>query len=790
MATTWCVPLREVRQGDLSRVGGKASNLGELMGAGFDVPAGFVVTTEAFRVTVGEASTLKGIEASKISGGLETSIRRAYAELGGGPVAVRSSATAEDLPGAAFAGQQDTHLEVDGSEEVISAIRNCWASLFSERAIAYRERLRIDSASVSMGVVVQRMVAADAAGVMFTAEPVTGARDRVVVNASRGLGEAVVSGTVTPDHFVIDAGYRFITKRQGQDEPVAGGGVGGVSFAVSEAVLVELAATGRRIAEHFQRPQDIEWAVQGGRLFIVQSRAMTALPPAPIVLSRAQRQLGPVLLELLPRRPLPMELTAGIRPIFAKHVLGLASGLAGIAVDYSAALPERDAIVQEFVPPRPRPTWHTPARLVRTVLRGMKGSPGQWRSDARFVEFRRGVAQLEATDLTGLSWAQLVTVPDRAGQLVDVMTQLRVVHLPSALGALAKLWVSQLVSRNKATMRDVLTASTTVTRLANDELAAMAVEAGGNFELGELIRAADVHQLEEAARSTPAIAQWLRRFEDFLAMFGHRETTSILLLHDPSWKASPGTVLGLVRMLLDEDDVPQTPTAAAHTAGAEMPAWQRSLVRKAADAVALREDTHFELTRVMPALRRAILEMGRRLADADELDDAEDVWMLTLDEVRAWPRSDAAFSVGLRTVAARRAMAYAELASNPLIATTTLYPKRKGSASALVLGTGSGSGRATGRVRIIGGPGEFGNLRTGEVLVCSATNPSWTPLFQRAAALVVDHGGLASHAAIVAREYGIPAVMGAATATTTLRDGQLVTVDGDRGEVIEAKDGS
>ncbi len=174
------------------------------------------------------------------------------------------------------------------------------------------------------------------------------------------------------------------------------------------------------------------------------------------------------------------------------------------------------------------------------------------------------------------------------------------------------------------------------------------------------------------------------------------------------------------------------------------------------------------------------MEIGRRLVEAGELDDAEEVWMLTLAEVTGWSKRTVG-SQGTPGVAARRRrIAHAEIAANPLIATTTLYPRRAGSGSALVVGAAGGGGRATGRV---GSPAEFGTLRAGEVLVCEATNPSWTPLFQRAAAVVVDRGGMASHAAIVAREYGIPAVMGAATATTTLHDGQRVTVDGDVGEV-------
>ena len=189
----------------------------------------------------------------------------------------------------------------------------------------------------------------------------------------------------------------------------------------------------------------------------------------------------------------------------------------------------------------------------------------------------------------------------------------------------------------------------------------------------------------------------------------------------------------------------------------------------------------------MPVVRRAVQEMGRRLNDAGQLEDPDLVWMLTLDDLPDLPPEPTMAAHGpLSSIASRRRSAYAELASSPLIATTSLYPATTVPADALLTGVGAGGGRGEGPVRIVRGPHEFGSFKQGEVLVCSATNPSWTPLFPRAAGIVVDHGGLASHAAIVAREYGVPTVMGSATATTVLVDGQVVRVDGDRGVVTAA----
>ncbi|HMR22256.1 MAG TPA: PEP/pyruvate-binding domain-containing protein, partial [Micropruina sp.] len=265
------MPLTRIGAADLETAGGKGANLGELMAAGFRVPRGFVVTTAAYRRAVGAPGpqTRDAVRALPVPDDIARAIAERYAEIGAGPVAVRSSATAEDLPGAAFAGQQDSYLGVVGEQRVIDAVRDCWASLWTERAIAYRERLGIDPGGVAIAVVVQRMVEADHAGVMFTADPVTGARDRIVIDSNPGLGEAVVSGLVTPDHVVLDAGDRVVEHRPGRREVIIrsrrDGGTQQVDEAASgapeRADLIRLAAVGRRIAEHFGRPQDIEWAI-------------------------------------------------------------------------------------------------------------------------------------------------------------------------------------------------------------------------------------------------------------------------------------------------------------------------------------------------------------------------------------------------------------------------------------------------------------------------------------------------------------------------------------------------
>lgn len=292
--------LRSIDATMLATVGGKAANLGELTRAGLPVPHGFRVTTDAYR-TLSATDGLAGLEPAKarrrileaeVPGELGEAIRAAYAGLGDdAAVAVRSSATAEDLPFASFAGQQDTYLNVVGADAVLDAVRRCWASLWTDRAVSYRETNGIDHGSVQLAVVVQQMVDSAVSGVLFTANPVTGKRDQAVIDASPGLGEAVVSGAVNPDHFVVD-GQEIVERKLGDKRflicSLAGGGTEKVDIGENPAPCLtdrqvrQLAALGAEVQAHYGSPQDTEWAIDArGALHLTQSRPITTLFPVP-----------------------------------------------------------------------------------------------------------------------------------------------------------------------------------------------------------------------------------------------------------------------------------------------------------------------------------------------------------------------------------------------------------------------------------------------------------------------------------------------------------------------------
>lgn len=438
-------PLESFGAADISMVGGKAANLGEMRRAGLPVPPGFVITTKAYeaaaeragvsdllgRAEVSSAELRDALLAIDVPADLHEQITEAYRSLGeNAAVAVRSSATAEDLPGAAFAGQQDTYLNVMGADAVVDAVRRCWASLWTDRAVAYRRDLGIDASEISIAVVVQAMVDSEYAGVMFTAEPVSGARDRIVVDAAEGLGEAVVSGVVTPDHYVLDQNGALLGWTPGRAEvtirPVQGGGVTHDAAPASEEgrrllndeTLATLAEHARNLADHFGRPQDIEWALAEGGVWITQSRPMTALPPETGPLSFSQRLQASVLTEFLPLRPYPLDMTTTLArgPVQMMNQITSHFGVKGA---FELVLREQDGVMVEF---RPRPIRPTPKALLNPIRLGLKARrfrPVDWADDPRQKEFLQELDRVEALDLETMPWPYLLRVPDRVLATLD-----------------------------------------------------------------------------------------------------------------------------------------------------------------------------------------------------------------------------------------------------------------------------------------------------------------------------------------------------------------------------------
>jgi pyruvate,water dikinase len=687
---------------------------------------------------------------------------------------------------------------------VAKAVVDCWASLWTDRAIAYRQRQGIDPHEVALAVVVQKMVPADAAGVLFTANPVTGERSEIVVDASPGLGEAVVSGRVTPEHYVLDRSGTLRSVMPGSREVViipdgAGGTREHAGRRSSEPSLTadqlrELAGLGRRAQDHFGRPQDMEWALAGGRIHVLQSRPMTALPPQPLRLNLVQRRVAPFFIEMFQTRPYPLDVSGWMR----QGILAMLQRMGGsVGVRFPSVeelLPEEDGVVLQLVPPSPRPTVRLLAAPFSLARRAKHFKVANWKNDPRFIAFLEKVDRVNERDPEALRWPEVVGLARECFAMMRGITDLRISYMPGIFLPLLKLRLMLLFLGRPGLAPALIAGTETRTSQANRSLEQLAALVRADPRLAGAFAASEGAGLLQLV-GNPEHAAFREAFHEFLREYGNRETVSVVLSSSPTWFDAPEVVLGLVKALLGQPLATANQTGAALAELTRHPFLRFGPVRRrvlaAVDAakagIAFREDSHFYATKVIPPMRRAYRELGRRLAAAGVIDDPQDVYHLRFEELEAITDDGGALPASVlrhyRPLVLARAARRRELEGVPLLDAALLFKGRRRAADVLVSGTPASRGRAEGPVRIIRGPEEFGLLRSGDILVCPYTNPSWTPLFQRAAAVVVDMGGLGSHAAIVAREYGIPAVMGTGTGTRILAEGQPVIVDGSAGTV-------
>jgi pyruvate,water dikinase len=836
-------PLSVFKSGDLIHAGGKGASLGELTRKGFSVPPGFIITTAAYNLLLQNDGVqnrlqemLSSLEVENPASVTEISQRirdlfqqisiptqiiedlvGAYRELGEGAVAVRSSATAEDLPEAAFAGQQETLLNVIGERQLLDAVRACWTSLWSERAILYRARQNVDQTTVKLAVIVQKMVQADAAGVMFTANPVSGERDELIIDASPGLGEAVVGGLVTPDHIVISKRSRRVKEqRLGRREVIIrakeAGGTEQIhptqeasgAFVLPSQAVSKLAQIGREIERHYGVPQDIEWAwiqdhSKTGTFHILQSRPMTALPE-PLKVSGPMRLVIPMLAEMWPTRPYPLDMTTFTGAI--ERAIGslLVAMIGKSAPNPDESFLEEDSVVVQFQAPQVRPS---PSMLWMpwiTLWRTRHYDLSRWENDPSLTEYISKVRALDQRDLQSLTWEENLETLKELLELIPRSMELRERYLPQTLPGLAGLWLLLALAGCADRFGTLVSGVKTKTTETNQALEDLAKRIRADQTLHELFVRYDAQHLGPALSNSKEGRVFLNQFEKFLDMYGHRETS--LTISQPAWKDQPENVLAILKVLAETE--PQKHDS--------YDAWQRtrdellahSILRtrllrnlflksltRARYLFQIREDTHFYATMVQPVIRRVALELGKRLVDAGAQTSVEEVFHLKLNELEdignTLPVSEQS-AAQIRSLVARRKAKRESLASKPMVDPRLLTTTPQGGEGVLLTGTSGSPGIAQGPARIVHDVSEFGKLRAGDVLVAPVTNPAWTPLFQRAVAVVVDTGGSASHAAIVAREYGIPAVMGTINGTKQLEDGQWIYVDGTRGQVLKVEE--
>lgn len=823
--TTYVLDLQEAL--DYRVAGRKAATLARLRRDGFPVPEGVVLVADALDHALAGAglpanASAEAVAAIDVPAEIAVGLREAVRQWRETPLAVRSSGTDEDLVCASYAGLYTTVLDVS-EDRLLDAVRECWASAFGELVRSYRTKPEGDPARLA--VLVQPMVPATAAGVAFTADPVTGDRGAAVVEAVRGLGERLVSGAVSPEEWVV----------RGDSASRRAGAEGAIDAEVACAV----AALARRVEQHLGGPQDVEWALSGGEVMLLQARPVTALP-------RRQVEPVPVLAEPPPgywtreasHAPLPWtpfnrvvlrSRTPSLRAMCSE--LGLLFETIDIREiggwDYIRVVPlgGKDH-------PAP-PAWLVPLmlRLVPSLRRRIRACVAAIQADVpgRLVqrwygewqgEFDRRVADLREVDLRKLTDSELDAHLTGVLELAD-----HGIHVHMALHGAVEIAIAELAF----TCRDLF---------GWDDACTFDLLAGLSDKSTEPSRA--LARLAELANERPAVRRRLveraavevvlAQDEQFAAAFaGFLRTHGCRALRydvaEQNLDERPDLVLGLVADQLAAGFDPNRTGAALLTrrerAGADARTrlsspqdrarFDRALARAAA-AYPVREDNeYFTVSAPLALVRRAALEIGRRLADRRQLELRDDVFHVEADEARAALRDGAERSDLVGRHKGERAWALANpgpasygkdpgppppLGSLPaearlanegfLWAVDRIFgpdsPGRPG-ADGTVTGIPASPGSYTGPVRVIRNEAEFGRLRAGDVLVCPVTSPVWSVLFPSVGALVTDTGGTLSHPAIIAREYGVPAVVATGNATTVLHDGQLVTVDGTAGIV-------
>jgi pyruvate,water dikinase len=875
----------------LDTAGGKGANLARLTRTGFEVPPGFILSTEAYRAFVREnnlqpviKSTLDNLTADdrgaleqasariravfslgKMTVDTESAIRTAYVNLNGAPVAVRSSATAEDLPDLSFAGQQDTFLNIIGEDELLKAVVNCWSSLWTARAIGYRMRNHIPHTDAALAVVVQEMVKSDVSGVLFTANPLTGLLSESVIDATFGLGESLVSGQVEPDHFVVDTASGAITGKTIGAKKVstrgkAGGGVetipedSGVRRTLSEADIQRLSAIGSQIQKEYGNPQDIEWALVGGKLFILQSRAITTLFPLPASDGfTIWFSFGAVQGVLAPITPLGSDtfrnvFTGGAQMFHVdipydqqkvlvpagerlwikvsdllRHPLGkrIFSALLGYIEPSIGQILRRLADEPQLGAGSGRVKLSTVWRLMRFALPILVSfarnvhNPEKARAD--FDELIKQELEKTQVIVSGDIYTHLA-------QRIDFIKLRMTNAFPAILPRFIPLFgpgigmlnlLTRLTTDSAGTDHGLSMLVLDVTRgLPNNVTTEMDLAL---WDTAKQIRADAASLADFISTDAPALsAHYLARtlpdtaqtaIAAFMSRYGARGVGEIDI-GQPRWSDDPTPIMQTLQSYLqitEPDAAPDVQFArgqkTAENAIEQLAAvvrkqrggWvKEKLVRFAARRIRVlmgaREAPKFYAVRMIGVARKELILSGGELMKDGVFDQAEDIFFLQIHELEAISKHE---SRDWKTIIASHRAAYEREMRRRQIPRVLVSDGRtfyggigaETDSGNVITGSPVSAGVVEGVVHVVLDPGST-QLAPGEILVCPGTDPAWTPLFMAAGGLVMEVGGMMTHGSVVAREYGIPAVVGVHQATTRLKNGQRIRVDGTVGRII------
>jgi len=932
MTTMYTTPIKTT-QNDLDLVGGKGRSLARMSCADFDVPGGFLVTTDAYKKFIAD-SDLKSkiielakpelrdgypnfelsskeinkiIQNAKIDANITDQIKVAYQQLDQAnlSVAVRSSANAEDLPDFSFAGQQETFLNVSGEDEVVSAVKKCWSSLWTAQAISYRHQNGIDQSSVAMGVVVQVMIPSEVSGILFTANPTNGERSEMIVNSSFGLGEAVVGGQVTPDTFIVDR--TTLTSKETilgpKEHQIVYDGDQGIKIekvsesnqgisSLSDSMLTELCNAALKVEALYEgKPQDIEWAFCNGKLHLLQSRPITNLPVQPIevdwtppspakyvarrqIVENMPEPLCPLFEELYLLRGLELVRPEGAGMVGGGPLFVTVNGYGYMRFDHQIIhdmniekikdLSEEEIEAEDFKMMR-KYSADAYARVSTMAVSDVKIFQEELKPEDRklfddwyeksgreeidgiltipYPDFPTFIAFNHTTwnnkilkrwfeytkprlENVAKKWKE-INISNASNQtLLDGITEMGIEEGnywsddSSHTFGVAKSTDDQFNTFLKTVLPDhnftsgqFLSGIDSKSMQANADLFEIAKLIRGNDELEYLVLTVPAPFLMEALQKNEKAKEVNRALDNLFSIYGHQGYSLDFI--EPTQEEDPsGLFASLKSMVRDKSYHPDNQKAKTAKIRKEkyeeiskllsgLQYWQfRYRWWLALKFNYIREEVAFYFGYTWSILRPMAFELNQRLVGASILKGNHDIFFLKTDEIAdciSLLESNKSTEKYIPLVEERINYREACKRHHPPGTLPSYASKVDGISfketqrknddnSNEMLGFPVSSGIITAKASVVTGPSEFDKMEPGTILVSPLTTPAWTQLFAHAVGLVTDIGSILAHGSIVAREYGIPAVLGVGNGTIRIKHGQTITIDGDAGTVLIHED--
>lgn len=815
----------EIKKEDVLVAGGKGANLGEMTSAKINVPSGFVITADAYRdflkvngidiliengikksvddekKLLNEAEHFRGkIKSGKFPERLENAIRKKYFNLGNNTrVAVRSSATAEDLPDASFAGQQETYLNVQGIESVLNAVRNCYASLWGNRAVSYRFHQGYDQTSVSIAVVIQEMIESEKSGVLFTVNPVNKKENEMQINASFGLGESVVSGGVTADSYIIDKSGKIAQVNIGSKETqIIYGDKETVEVAVSsdkrktralnDREILELMKCGLEIEKHYRMPMDIEWAIKNDIVYILQARAITTLKNSENDITgndliekytkgkKIKKDTREVMSFFLEKMP------SAHRVLDFDYLMAINDQKVNILSEGGIILPRNPIIDDDGIQTFSDEGKRIGKNIFKffNILKNMKDFEFCYKKCKDFMNiYETEIEEIKHLNFENMTLTECGNFLEESYALLQKLAYDRFKYalFPSALNSKKFTKIIKKVNSNYSSF-DFYWDLDNKTSVITNDVYTMACEIRKNEALKRAIISGDnFKELYKKYNDFKNIT------DEFMKDNGFKSDYNCYCLSAKTFLEDPDRLTNILRPILNENsneskgikDFSKLMESIEGIYGKKYQDIEKQIKYFRYFHV-VREESQYLWETLFYYVRKCVKRINFILLGDENIE----IGVANLFHKELLKAINRGNLNELDKEKINRRNEKFPLAVKVWEASKLLIFKTDGD---VLKGVSGSTGIAVGKVCLINSSKEFYKMKKGDILVCHLTDPEWTPLFKLASAVVADTGSALSHAAIVAREYNIPAVLGVGFATTKFKDGDTIQVDGNTGEV-------